>query len=212
MSDSTARVDHNHATVNLLDAPQLEQEEQAVLEGQAPELTGLTFADVVEAMRRIAYHKRKIVEEQAEAQVLIAPLQAEIDRIKAWQAEREAPRLKSIAHHESKAVAYYRLNPPTKSKTIKGPGWSIAAKAPAPKWKWDDDDQTATVLAAVASDLVRHKPVVEKNALKDASEGETPRVRVADGKVYIVTGDGEVVQLPGVTVEEQETQYTVKVD
>lgn len=200
----------------LLNASHLEAEEKALLDGQAPEVAGLTLADVVEAMRRIAYHQRKIAEERAEAEALIAPLLAEVERIKAWQTDREAPRLKSITFHESKGVAYYKLNPPPSKggkevKTIKGPGWTISAKDPAPKWLWQDDEAVSTILAKVAPEFVRTEPVVDKNKVKAATE--SGRVRVQDGKVYAVWAEsGELVELAGVTVSTAPTEYTVKVD
>lgn len=191
---------------NLLDAPHLTAVEEESLE------TPFTLPNAVDRLRRIGYWQRRLNEIGEAEQTLLAPLLAEVERIRAWaQTERELPRNR-IAFHEGWLRAYYISSPPTKGKTIKLPGGEVSAKDGAPKWDWRDEKAAVATLGMVAPDLVYTKAEVniDKNAVKEAAKGG--RLRIEDGKVYVVTQDGERVELAGVTVEMPETEYRVKVE
>lgn len=195
----------------ILNADHLAEQEQAYLEtGEAPEQHVLTLAEVIDRLRRIAYHKRKIAEEEAEAEALIAPLQAEIDRIREWQKERRERRERIIQLHENACIAYYRLNPPAKGKTMKLPNGAISARTSRGKIAFADDKLAAYQLEKIAPQFVRHTPAVDKQALYEAMN--TGKVRVEGEQVYVITEDGEMVLLEGAKWEAPQEQITVKVE
>lgn len=196
---------------SILNADHLEEQEQAYIDtGEAPEQQVLTLAEVVDRVRRIAYHKRMIAKEEEEAEALIAPLQAEIDRIRGWQKERRERRERIIQLHENACIAYYRMNPPAKGKTIKLPNGAISARTSRGKISFEDEKGLARHLETFAPEYVRHTPTIDKQALYEALDAG--KVRIEGQSIYLVTDDGELIQLGGAKWEAPQEQYTVKVE
>jgi len=196
---------------SILNADHLAEQEQAYIEmGETTEKPMLTLPEVVDRVRRIAYHKRMIAKEEEEAEALIAPLQAEIDRIREWQKERRERRERIIQFHENACIAYYRMNPPAKGKTIKLPNGAISARTSRGKFAFSDEKLATSQLERLAPQFVRHTPAVDKQALYEAME--SGRVRVEGEQVYVITEDGEMVLLEGAKWDAPQEQYTVKVE
>ena len=187
----------------------------AVDDGAAPddtapvELPGLTLATVQEAFRRIAYHKRQKERVQAEVSEAIAGLQAQIDQFLAYEAEQIAQREQSITFHKQRLIAFYRLNEPKNTKTLKLPGGTVARKDPARQWKWQDEATLLSYLQASGAPVVRTPappppppPTVDKAALK-----KWARVSEATGEVAN-PDTGEVI--PGVLTEQPQPEFVVE--
>lgn len=195
----------------LLNAEQLEELEARVLldaeyppEAVMAELPGLTLPDAVTTLRRIAYHKRDQARIQSEAVAMIAPLQAQIDQIKAWAADQMEDRQRRIAIHEGRLQVFYLFNPPIKGKTVKLPGGSISCKS-SDKWAYGDEKALVPLVKANAPDMIRTKTIEEldKNNFK-------AKAVIRDGKVFVANSNGELIELP-VTVT-TETTYKVELE
>lgn len=162
----------------------------------------LTLEDAVDALRRIGYHQRQIAEVRAEVDRLVAPLKALVDQYEAWGKEQTTDRERRIAMHEGRLVAFYKLNPPAKTLTLKLPGGKVSKRNGQPKWDWQDE---AALLDALGKDhpAVTLRPVLDKTALKKQAE-------VLENGGVMNPETGEV--LPGVRVVPQPDTYKVEVE
>lgn len=195
---------------NLLNAPHLQDMEDRYLAAEEaagdgapqPELPPpVTMADAVDALRRIAYHRRRIRQIEEQVQALIAPLQAEIDRIKEWGEQQKKDVERRIRFHENRLRLFYYLNKPAKGKTIKLPNGTISMRSR--DYEWERDEAALLEWArANATQFVEHKPQLKWGELKRQLE-----VR-PDGTVAFKE-TGEVV--PGVRALEREPEFRVEV-
>lgn len=193
----------------LLQADHLEALETHALaegqgvEGQATFAPALTLADAVETLRRIRYHQGAIADVQAQADALIAPLQAEIDQLRAWARDQIEDRLRRINVHEARLVAYYQANPPARGKTLKLPGGQVACRSQQPEWMYENADALLQILRADGHPAVRTKYEIDRAKLKAMTE---------------VLDDGQVMDkhtglvLPGVTVFARPDKFVVEVE
>lgn len=158
--------------------------------------------DATERIRRIAHHKRRIAAIEQAATEMIAPLQAQIDQIRAWAADQKKGPEQRIWLHEQSLIAYYRTNPPTGSKTLKLPGGKIASRDQQPEWVYEDEDALIDELDYLGHSAISQVPKLDKNKFKTS-------VRVKDGVVFDpATG----AALPGVKVVERPPIYKVEVE
>jgi hypothetical protein len=168
-----------------------------------------TLANAVERLRRIAYHKARVEDIAAQANLLIAPLHQEATRITDWmEKEMESP-LASVAHHESWLRRYYELNPPAKGLTVKLPNGTLQQPKPKPKWTYPADDRDfAVFLSFVRPDLTTTKTVTtfDKVALKQAVDEK----HIIGGVPHVMTNGGELVPLEDVRVEYEPAKFVVK--
>lgn len=194
----------------LLEAAELESVEDLAMAAQdvqdgeyvAYEPPRLTLTDAVRALRRIAHHQRAAAEIERQADELIAPLQAEIDRINAWAQAQLEDRRRRIGFWESQLILFYRDNPPAKGKTLQLPGGRISSRDQQPEWAWQDVGALADALWRADPDhpaleiRVRAELALDKSKLKQAVDV------LSDGTV--ATRDGQ--RLPGVVVRPQPPQ------
>lgn len=196
----------------ILDASQMASVEEAFLEDAIQtlqELPGLTLADIQVTFRRIGYHRRQQDRVRTEVEEAVAVLQTQISQLKAYEAEQMAIRERSIAFHQQRLVAFYRLNPPAKGKTLKLPGGMVAKKDPPIQWSWTDEEALLAYVRANHIPAVRVPPTppfpeasVDKAALKRWATVDT------NAKIAINPETGET--LPGVMVVQPEAEFVVQ--
>lgn len=202
---------------SVLDAEHLESTEDlgvellaAMARGETPTMPEgmlllLTEKDAADAFTRIRFHEECKAKTLSEAEAMRAPLLAQLAMIDAWAKDRVELRDNRIAFHRDRLAAFYRMNPPTKGKTLSLPFGAISCRVQQPKWDWSKDENLllATVKAADPS-LVKVETVesVNKNDLKKLA-------RVEEGHAYLITKDGEKVELP-VTVTPQPEKFEIE--
>lgn len=169
----------------------------------APQLPPpVTIQDAVDALRRVAHHRQQIARVQADADALIAPLQAQIDQIRAWAQHQITDRERRLGIHENRLVLYYRLNSPAGGKTLALPGGKISCRAQQPEWRYEDERALVELLDADGHPAIRVRREVDKVKLK-------AMVEVRQDGTVVDTSTGAI--LPGVRVVERPPVYKVEV-
>lgn len=196
---------------SVLTADHLEIWENTIIQGEdesggsylAPSApSDLTLPNAVEHLRRKAHHQKRRDAIKVQANLLMAPLLAQVDQIKSWAAAETGDCERRAAFHDNWLIAYATLNPPAKGKTVKLPGGSITSRT-AEKWNYGDEDALLKLLQQSRVPVLRTKVELDKKALKSSAYQD-------ENGWYIPNTDGEAISLP-ITVT-TETTYKVELE
>lgn len=197
----------------VLQAAYLETLEDQVLYDESPdkeqslqELPGLTLGDVADTIRRVRWHQTVQGDISDEADRAIDVLKRQIAEVEAYRDAKLADRDQRIAFHESRLQAFYRLNPPTKSKTLRLFGIAMSESNQQPAWTFPSDVELIAAVKSVRPELIGSKQVetISRTTLKEA-------VLVQDGIAYLYIGEGELHPLP-VTVADRPPKFKIDWD
>lgn len=148
------------------------------------------------ALRKIKQHQEQIKENNALAQ-------AEIDKIEAWNQQENDKAQQSIDYFQGLLAKYAmdKREQDPKFKSLKLPNGNIGFRKKPKKWNYQDDVLLETLKQNQLTDFIRVKEQPDKSQIKKAFE-------VVGDKV-INPETGEVLE--GITVEDQEEDFSVKV-
>lgn len=148
------------------------------------------------ALRKIKQHQEQIKENNALAQ-------AEIDKIEAWNQQENDKAQQSIDYFQGLLAKYAmdKREQDPKFKSLKLPNGNIGFRKKPKKWNYQDDILLETLKQNQLTDFIRVKEQPDKSQIKKAFE-------VVGDKV-INPETGEVLE--GITVEDQEEDFSVKV-